>query len=90
MVIEQAFSGKEFYFLIEYRDDTDRWCDSSPHLVEVRERIRINGEMISKEKFVDYFWKCYQPIADEVHKSQEDGNNVGRRLGLYRSLFASV
>ena len=32
---------------------------SSPHLVEVRERIRINGKSISREMFSDYFWKCY-------------------------------
>ena len=30
---------------------------SSPHLIEVRERIRIAGEPISKRKFTDYFWK---------------------------------
>lgn len=29
---------------------------SSPHLIEVRERIRINGQPISKEIFSQYFW----------------------------------
>ena len=29
---------------------------SSPHLVEVRERIRINGDPISRRKFTGYFW----------------------------------
>ena len=32
--------------------------DSSPHLVEVRERIRINGNPLEKEKFTEYFWQC--------------------------------
>ena len=32
---------------------------SSPHLVEVRERIRINGKIIDKEDFARYFWKCW-------------------------------
>ncbi|CAL8276324.1 unnamed protein product [Merluccius merluccius] len=32
---------------------------SSPHLVEVRERIRINGQPIGKELFTKYFWQIY-------------------------------
>ncbi|KAJ7988143.1 hypothetical protein DPEC_G00320560 [Dallia pectoralis] len=32
---------------------------SSPHLVQVRERIRINGQAISKELFTKYFWQVY-------------------------------
>ncbi|XP_022900038.2 folylpolyglutamate synthase, mitochondrial [Onthophagus taurus] len=32
---------------------------SSPHLMEVRERIRINGVPLSHEKFTQYFWKIY-------------------------------
>ncbi|KAL2100079.1 hypothetical protein ACEWY4_004473 [Coilia grayii] len=32
---------------------------SSPHLVQVRERIRINGQPISKDLFTKYFWQVY-------------------------------
>ncbi|XP_020495732.2 folylpolyglutamate synthase, mitochondrial [Labrus bergylta] len=32
---------------------------SSPHLVQVRERIRINGRPIGKELFTKYFWQVY-------------------------------
>uniref|UniRef100_A0A7N6FEZ8 Folylpolyglutamate synthase n=1 Tax=Anabas testudineus TaxID=64144 RepID=A0A7N6FEZ8_ANATE len=32
---------------------------SSPHLVQVRERIRINGQPIGKELFTKYFWQVY-------------------------------
>ncbi|XP_068561782.1 folylpolyglutamate synthase, mitochondrial isoform X2 [Cebidichthys violaceus] len=32
---------------------------SSPHLVQVRERIRINGQPIVKELFTKYFWQVY-------------------------------
>lgn len=35
---------------------------SSPHLVEVRERIRINGEPLSHELFSQYFWHCYNQL----------------------------
>ncbi|NWU62575.1 FOLC protein, partial [Pterocles burchelli] len=45
---------------------------SSPHLVQVRERIRINGQPISKEQFSKYFWLVYNRLEetkDPVHGS---------------------
>ncbi|NXX98232.1 FOLC protein, partial [Centropus bengalensis] len=45
---------------------------SSPHLVQVRERIRINGQPISKELFSKYFWLVYNRLEetkDTVHSS---------------------
>ena len=41
---------------------------SSPHLVSVTERIRINGEPIDQEKFTTYFWSVY----DKVCKGRAD------------------
>lgn len=38
---------------------------SSPHLVEVRERIRIDGKPIKKELFSKYFWKLYEALLQE-------------------------
>ncbi|XP_076626389.1 folylpolyglutamate synthase 1 [Colletes latitarsis] len=35
---------------------------SSPHLVTVRERIRINGEPISESHFTQYFWRVYNKL----------------------------
>ncbi|XP_030209221.1 folylpolyglutamate synthase, mitochondrial [Gadus morhua] len=42
---------------------------SSPHLVEVRERIRINGQPIGKELFTKYFWQIYGRLDEtkEAH-----------------------
>ncbi|KAE8583220.1 hypothetical protein XENTR_v10020462 [Xenopus tropicalis] len=37
---------------------------SSPHLVQVRERIRINGQPISKELFSKYFWQVYNRLEE--------------------------
>lgn len=37
---------------------------SSPHLVEVRERIRINGQPIGKELFTKYFWQVYGRLEE--------------------------
>jgi hypothetical protein len=41
-------------------------------LIEARERIRINGELLSKEKFVNYFWQCYNSIDNAVQKSTDE------------------
>uniref|UniRef100_A0A8C3WE86 Folylpolyglutamate synthase n=1 Tax=Catagonus wagneri TaxID=51154 RepID=A0A8C3WE86_9CETA len=37
---------------------------SSPHLVQVRERIRINGQPISPELFTKYFWHLYHRLEE--------------------------
>ncbi|XP_041049684.1 folylpolyglutamate synthase, mitochondrial isoform X2 [Carcharodon carcharias] len=42
---------------------------SSPHLVQVRERIRINGKPISRELFTKYFWHVYNRL-DETKDTQ--------------------
>ncbi|KAL7844837.1 hypothetical protein SRHO_G00233760 [Serrasalmus rhombeus] len=41
---------------------------SSPHLVQVRERIRINGRPIEKDLFTKYFWQVYNRL-DETKES---------------------
>ncbi|KAL6470773.1 hypothetical protein MHYP_G00218920 [Metynnis hypsauchen] len=41
---------------------------SSPHLVQVRERIRINGCPIEKDLFTKYFWQVYNRL-DETKES---------------------
>ncbi|XP_072287766.1 folylpolyglutamate synthase, mitochondrial isoform X2 [Pyxicephalus adspersus] len=41
---------------------------SSPHLVQVRERIRINGQPISKELFSKYFWQVYNRLEESKHE----------------------
>ncbi|XP_066994340.2 folylpolyglutamate synthase, mitochondrial isoform X2 [Anabrus simplex] len=35
---------------------------SSPHLVSVRERIRINGQPLSRQEFVKHFWSVYNKL----------------------------
>lgn len=37
---------------------------SSPHILEVRERIRINGKPLPKQKFADYFFECYDKLIE--------------------------
>lgn len=43
---------------------------SSPHLISVRERIRINGEPISQAYFTHSFWKVYRRLEqNREHES---------------------
>ena len=41
---------------------------TSPHLIDFRERIRINGKMVS-EKYVENFVNANKPLFDEVQPS---------------------
>ncbi|KAF8782084.1 Folylpolyglutamate synthase like protein [Argiope bruennichi] len=45
---------------------------SSPHLISVNERIRINGKPISKKVFAEYFWKVYKSIQSNL----KDGESM--------------
>ncbi|XP_050383213.1 folylpolyglutamate synthase isoform X2 [Argentina anserina] len=39
---------------------------TSPHLIDVRERIRINGLEISENKFLQYFWNCWYQLEENM------------------------
>lgn len=41
-------------------------CFTSPHLVDPRERIRLNGKPISEEAFVHYFWRTYERLHERA------------------------
>lgn len=38
---------------------------SSPHLIAVRERIRINGIPLEKATFSDHFWRLYNKLSQK-------------------------
>uniref|UniRef100_H2Y663 Uncharacterized protein n=1 Tax=Ciona savignyi TaxID=51511 RepID=H2Y663_CIOSA len=40
---------------------------SSPHLLEVRERIRVNGRPISTDLFTQYFWEVFDLLKLTEH-----------------------
>ncbi|XP_056176547.1 folylpolyglutamate synthase-like [Syzygium oleosum] len=42
---------------------------TSPHLIDVCERFRLDGEDICEEKFLAYFWWCYDRLKE---KASED------------------
>lgn len=39
---------------------------TSPHLIDVRERYRINGLDISEESFLLYFWDCWNQLKEKA------------------------
>ncbi|XP_039129352.1 folylpolyglutamate synthase-like [Dioscorea cayenensis subsp. rotundata] len=39
---------------------------TSPHLIDVRERYRINGLDISKDNFLLYFWDCWHQLKEKT------------------------
>ncbi|CAN6810115.1 unnamed protein product [Brassica oleracea] len=42
---------------------------TSPHLIDVRERFRLDGYVdISEEKFLVYFWWCYNRLKERTHE----------------------
>ncbi|CAI2179587.1 2181_t:CDS:10 [Funneliformis geosporum] len=43
---------------------------TSPHLVTVRERIRLNGNKISEEMFAKYFFECWDKLY--LNKKKDD------------------
>lgn len=42
---------------------------TSPHLMDVRERFRLDGLDISEEKFIRYFWWCWKTLKDKTGDS---------------------
>ncbi|CAN7037369.1 unnamed protein product [Brassica rapa subsp. trilocularis] len=41
---------------------------TSPHLIDVRERFRLDGKDISEEKFLVYFWWCYNRLKERTNE----------------------
>ncbi|CAG7891256.1 unnamed protein product [Brassica rapa] len=41
---------------------------TSPHLIDVRERFRLDGKDISEEKFLFYFWWCYNRLKERTNE----------------------
>lgn len=42
---------------------------TSPHLSQVRERLRVNGTPISEQLFAEYFWKVYKQLKNKSDES---------------------
>ncbi|XXG75305.1 hypothetical protein AAC387_Pa07g3838 [Persea americana] len=41
---------------------------TSPHLIDVRERFKLDGVEICEEKFLAYFWWCWDKLKDKTNE----------------------
>ncbi|KAM6568216.1 hypothetical protein CsatB_016201 [Cannabis sativa] len=39
---------------------------TSPHLIDVRERFRINGLEITEDRFLQHFWECWHKLEENI------------------------
>lgn len=44
---------------------------SSPHLISVRERFKINGQPIGESQFSNYFWKVYNTLESQKENTDD-------------------
>ncbi|XP_014505225.1 folylpolyglutamate synthase isoform X2 [Vigna radiata var. radiata] len=42
---------------------------TSPHLIDIRERFRLDGKEICEEKFLAYFWWCYDRLKEKTDEN---------------------
>ncbi|KAJ6798606.1 folylpolyglutamate synthase-like isoform X2 [Iris pallida] len=40
---------------------------TSPHLIDVRERFRLDGVEVSEDKFLEYFWWCWNRLQEKTN-----------------------
>ncbi|KAL4878426.1 Mur ligase [Aspergillus karnatakaensis] len=59
---------------------------TSPHLRFARERIRIDNEPISEEKFARYFFEVWDRLDDAAREAGEDPNNLQTKPQYFRYL----
>jgi folylpolyglutamate synthase len=75
--------------LIEYRKSTDRplkiGCLTSPHVTNIRERIKLDGFPISEELFAKYFFEIWEQIKQNT---QREGDLSGPRVPRYPGFLA--
>ena len=58
----------------------------SPHYVDFRERIRINGQLVSK-RFVIDFTERVKPLLDEINPSFFEIFEVSNNRGRYPTMY---
>eukprot|EP00475_Leptophrys_vorax_P023743 TRINITY_DN32623_c0_g1_i1.p1 TRINITY_DN32623_c0_g1~~TRINITY_DN32623_c0_g1_i1.p1 ORF type:complete len:524 (-),score=119.59 TRINITY_DN32623_c0_g1_i1:28-1599(-) len=53
---------------------------TSPHLVSVRERYRINGTPVSEELFTKYFWDTWEPLYQSIVTAEDDDSKSSSKV----------
>lgn len=59
---------------------------TSPHLIDVRERIRINGRIVSKEVFAGAYWTVRSRLESYANIEAQDSDDLPILPGYFRML----
>lgn len=63
---------------------------TSPHMVAVRERIRINGEPIPEDMFARYFWEVWDKLeTDQQVRTEIQGGEKAATHQAHQHLVPS-
>ncbi|CUI14603.1 folylpolyglutamate synthetase, putative [Bodo saltans] len=60
---------------------------TSPHLVDIRERIIIDGKMLSRELFAKYFFDVYEAQQNLMNSDSELDRETASRANFFRLMF---
>ncbi|CAG8737696.1 1434_t:CDS:10 [Dentiscutata erythropus] len=61
---------------------------TSPHLVAVQERIRLDGTMLSEEEFTNYFFECWDKLKLNDIKQGDDDKRIKPYYFRFTTLMA--
>jgi folylpolyglutamate synthase len=61
---------------------------TSPHLVQVRERIRLDGQPIPEELFAKYFWQVWDRLEENERRANPEMTPVRPVYFRYLTLLA--
>ena len=59
---------------------------TSPHLVDIRERIRVNGRPIAKDVFGKVYWEVRKRLEAHSHSNTDDDDDLPVLPGYFRML----
>ena len=51
---------------------------TSPHLADVRERVRLSGRQLPKERFALHFWAARDALLAATRKAEEEAAAAAR------------
>eukprot|EP00331_Platyophrya_macrostoma_P011789 CAMPEP_0176429588 /NCGR_PEP_ID=MMETSP0127-20121128/13792_1 /TAXON_ID=938130 /ORGANISM="Platyophrya macrostoma, Strain WH" /LENGTH=506 /DNA_ID=CAMNT_0017811405 /DNA_START=72 /DNA_END=1592 /DNA_ORIENTATION=+ len=60
---------------------------TSPHLIDIRERIVVDGEMLSHERFAKYFFDVYDCHQSLLDSDSDWDRDLASRANFFRLMF---
>jgi folylpolyglutamate synthase len=63
---------------------------TSPHLMDIRERIRVNGKPVSKAVFGEVYWDLRRRLEDPENSSCDEQDELQVLPGYFRMLTLMV